>query len=62
MQLVSINIENTNTPSIIKFVASTMLTDGSFEYNTIEDANNSELVQQLFHLPFVKKYLLLQIL
>ncbi len=55
MHQVSINIENTNSPSIIKFVASTILTDGSFEYNTIEDANNSELVQQLFHLPFVKK-------
>jgi len=50
-----INIETTKTPSILKFVANTILTDGSFEYNTIEDATNSELVQQLFHLPFVKK-------
>ncbi len=50
-----INTEITNTPSILKFVANTMLTDGSFEYNTVEDASNSVLVQQLFHLPFVKK-------
>ena len=51
----TINIENTGSESIIKFVANKMLTEGSFEYNTIEDANNSDLVQQLFHLPFVKK-------
>ena len=55
MQSFSINVETTNTPSIIKFVANKILTDGSFEYNTIEDADNSELVQQLFHLPFIKK-------
>ncbi len=51
----TINIENTESESIIKFVANKILTEGSFEYNTIEDANNSDLVQQLFHLPFVKK-------
>jgi len=51
----TINIENTDSDSIIKFVANKILTEGSFEYNTIEDANNSDLVQQLFHLPFVKK-------
>jgi len=51
----TINIENTGSESIIKFVANKILTEGSFEYNTIEDANNSDLVQQLFHLPFVKK-------
>jgi len=51
----TINIENTDTPTILKFVANTMLTDGSFEYNTVEDASNSNLVQQLFHLPFIKK-------
>ena len=55
MQSFNIKIENTKTPSIIKFISKSMLTDGSFEYNTIEDANNSDLVQQLFHLPFVKK-------
>ena len=55
MQSFNIKIENTKTSSIIKFVSKSMLTDGSFEYNTIEDANNSDLVQQLFHLPFVKK-------
>lgn len=50
-----IEIAATQTPTILKFVANTILTDGSFEYNTIEDASNSTLVQQLFHLPFIKK-------
>ena len=51
----TIKLETTNNASIIKFVANTILTDGSFEYNNVEDATNSILVQQLFHLPFVKK-------
>jgi len=55
MQSFSISLEKTTNQSIIKFVANSILTDGSFEYNTIEDASNSTLVQQLFHLPFVKK-------
>jgi len=51
----TIKLESTKNTSIIKFVANTILTDGSFEYNNVEDATNSILVQQLFHLPFVKK-------
>jgi Fe-S cluster biogenesis protein NfuA len=51
----TIKLESTKNTSIIKFVANTILTDGSFEYNNVEDATNSTLVQQLFHLPFVKK-------
>jgi Fe-S cluster biogenesis protein NfuA len=50
-----ISIESTKAETIIKFVAEDILTNGSFEYNNIEDANNSNLIQQLFHLPFVKK-------
>ncbi len=50
-----IKIENTSSPAIIKFVFHKMLTQNSFEYSSIEDAGNSSLIQQLFHLPFVKK-------
>ena len=50
-----ITIEHTSNPAIIKFVSNKMLTESSFEYNSIDDAKNSTLVQQLFHLPFVKK-------
>ncbi len=51
----NIKIEKTGSPAIIKFVFDKMLTEGSFEYNSIDDAKNSTLVQQMFHLPFVKK-------
>jgi len=50
-----IKIEYTSNPSIVKFVAERILTESSFEYSSIDDAKNSLLVQQLFHLPFVKK-------
>jgi Fe-S cluster biogenesis protein NfuA len=53
--MTNIKIEPTESPSIIKFVFESMLTEGSFEYNSVDDAKNSALVQQLFHLPFVKK-------
>lgn len=50
-----IRIEKTGNEGILKFVFEKMLTQNSFEYNSIDDANNSKLVQKLFHLPFVKK-------
>ena len=50
-----IKIEYTSNPAIIKFISDKMLTESSYEYNSIDDAKNSSLVQQLFHLPFVKK-------
>ncbi|MGI9530803.1 NifU family protein [Lutimonas sp.] len=50
-----IKIEYTSNPGIIKFISEKMLTESSYEYNSIDDAKNSALVQQLFHLPFVKK-------
>ena len=50
-----ITIETTSNPAIIKFVADKILTESSFVYNSVDDAKNSALVQQLFHLPFVKK-------
>lgn len=50
-----VNIEHTTNPAVIKYVFDKIITDSSFEYNSIDDAKNSSLVQQLFHLPFVKK-------
>ncbi|MCK0129939.1 NifU family protein [Flavobacteriaceae bacterium F08102] len=50
-----IKIETTTNPTVIKFVANKVLTEGSFEYNNIEEATNSSIIAQLFHLPFVKK-------
>ena len=53
--MLKINIESTKTPTIIKFVSNRILTEGSFEYNSVEEVKNSTFIQQLFHLPFVKK-------
>lgn len=51
-----LSIENTNNSSIIKFISRNILIQGgSYEYNNIDEAKDSELVQQLFYLPFVKK-------
>ena len=50
-----LKIEKTNNDAILKYVSNSILTDGSFEYHNIDDAKNSDLVKQLFYLPFVKK-------
>ena len=55
MKTYTFEIQTTNNPSIIKFVANDFLVNHqSFEFNNIEDAKPSPLGQKLFHLPFVK--------
>ena len=50
-----ITVVETNNPSILKFETNHFLTNGSnFEFRNIDDAKNSPLAQQLFHLPFIK--------
>jgi Fe-S cluster biogenesis protein NfuA len=58
METISLNINTTNTDTILKFTSSSILTSGSHEFNNIDDAKNSPLAQQLFHLPFVKRVLI----
>ncbi|MCF6278781.1 MAG: NifU family protein [Flavobacteriaceae bacterium] len=55
MKDISVSIQTTNNPTIVKFVHTTSTTNGSYEYSNIDEAKNSPLAQQLFHLPFVKK-------
>ena len=55
MKTISVTKQATKNPTIIKFVHSGQITNGSYEYNNIDDAKNSPFAQQLFHLPFVKK-------
>ncbi|WP_240472280.1 MULTISPECIES: NifU family protein [Mangrovimonas] len=56
MKNITIKIQATSNPSIIKFEADTFLTQHqSFEFNNIDEAKPSPLAQQLFYLPFVKK-------
>ncbi|WP_408047717.1 NifU N-terminal domain-containing protein [Tenacibaculum crassostreae] len=58
MSSIKINIQETNNETILKFVSNKILVNGgSYEYNNIDEAKNSPLAQQLFHLPFVKKVL-----
>ncbi len=56
MREISVSIQETSNPSIIKFEADSFLTQyQSFEFNNIDDAKDSAIAQQLFYLPFVKK-------
>lgn len=51
----TISIEKTSNPAIKKFQASDFLVNhNSYEFNNIDEAQNSPLAQQLFYLPFVK--------
>ena len=55
MKLISISIRPTNKEAIVKFESNKFLTQHeSFEFKNIEEAKDSPLAQQLFHLPFVK--------
>ncbi|WP_127845629.1 NifU family protein [Psychroflexus aestuariivivens] len=55
MRDLNIEIKTTNRPSILKFEINEFLTEQkSFEFNNIEEAKNSPIASQLFHLPFVK--------
>jgi len=51
----SISISETSDDSILKFESENFIVQHkSYEFKNIEEAQNSELAQQLFHLPFVK--------
>lgn len=50
-----LKIVETQNPTILKFeFPDFIITQGNYEYKNIDDAKNSPLAQQLFHLPFVK--------
>lgn len=50
----NITVTQTKHPSILKFEANHFLVKDNYEYANIDEAKNSPLAQQLFHLPFVK--------
>ena len=61
MDNLTIEIQHTDKPAIIKFDTNRFLTQHqSFEFNNIDEAANSPLAQQLFYLPFVKKVYIAQ--
>lgn len=56
-----IEIKPTTSPDIVKFEANRFLVNHeSFEYANIDEAGDSPLAQQLFHLPFVKTVFIAQ--
>ena len=55
MKTIIVTAQATKNPAILKFAHTGQITNGSYEYNNIDDAKNSPFAQQLFHLPFVKK-------
>ncbi|MGB5316590.1 MAG: NifU family protein [Robiginitalea sp.] len=55
MEEYNITVRETNHPAILKFEANQPLVNqGNYEFKNIDDAKDSPLAQQLFHLPFVK--------
>lgn len=56
MNTYTVSIQETSNNNIIKFELNSFITKHqSFEFNNIDEAQNSPLAQQLFYLPFVKK-------
>lgn len=51
---ISLSIQPTTNPDIIKLEFTKALVKGSYEFKNIDEAKNSPLAQQLFYLPFVK--------
>ncbi len=55
MKEYSIRIRQTQNPSILKFETNHFITKtNNYEFKNIDEAKNSPLAQQLFHLPFIK--------
>jgi len=55
MEKITIKIQPTNRPTIIKFEADVFLTrKQNYEFKNVDEAKNSPLAKQLFYLPFTK--------
>ena len=52
---VTVYAESTPNPHVMKFVANKKLVINPIEFKNIDDAKEVELVQKLFHFPFVKE-------
>lgn len=55
MSTIHFTIEKTNIPTIVKFVSNAVLTRGTYEFNSTDEAAGSPLTQKLFEFPFIKK-------
>ena len=55
MSKTNITVQLTKNENIVKFVTNQFITQSkSYEFNNIDEAEDSPIAQYLFHLPFVK--------
>mgnify|MGYP000127808750 CR=1 FL=1 len=55
MSKTNITVQLTKNENIVKFVTNSFITQSkSYEFNNIDEAEDSPIAQHLFHLPFVK--------
>lgn len=51
---ITLSIQPTTNPDIIKLETSKVLVKGSYEFKNVDEAKKSPLAEQLFYLPFIK--------
>jgi len=54
MTAITLTVQPTANPDIIKLEANRPLVKGSYEYKNVDEAKNAPLAKELFYLPFVK--------
>ena len=54
MTAITLTVQPTANPDIIKLEANRPLVKGSYEYKNVDEAKNAPLAKELFYLPFIK--------
>jgi Fe-S cluster biogenesis protein NfuA len=54
-QPITVYAEVTPNPAVMKFVSNKHIVPSTYEFKNIDDAKDSPLAKELFHLPFVKE-------
>ena len=54
MTAITLTVQPTTNPDIIKLEANRPLVKGSYEYKNVDEAKNAPLAKELFYLPFIK--------
>ncbi|WP_127142313.1 NifU family protein [Flagellimonas marinaquae] len=54
-QPITVYAEVTPNPAVMKFVSNKRIVPSTYEFKNIDDAKDSPLAKELFHLPFVKE-------
>ncbi|MHA7863654.1 NifU family protein [Flagellimonas marinaquae] len=57
-QPITVYAEVTPNPAVMKFVSNKRIVPSTYEFKNIDDAKDSPLAKELFHLPFVKEVFL----